>query len=128
MGRAGTSRDVLAFYSSGSAEAESTFRTMAAISARVRLFSDNQTKATKTFGRTEAHYGALRLAGESLIVAEASGANVEAVVKRMQNAGQPAVFVVQQGYANVPYPHLKAETPLPAGACPVKPPLIRQER
>ncbi len=116
-GTNGVTRVVVAFYSSGNAEAEKAYRTMAGISARVTLFPDNHTQGNQTrrnqTGRTENRYAALRLAGESLIVAEASPANVEFIVKRMQTSGQPAVFVLRQDFTIPPAPFLAAETTPP---------------
>jgi len=72
-------RTILGFYSAEHADAEKAYQTIrAAGRVSVRLFRENGTKSN--FGPNE-HYGALRLDGESLLVARAPPAKVQTVVR-----------------------------------------------
>ena len=87
-------RVILGFYSSEQVDAEKAFRTIGASSGgRAQLFHGN---GAKPHAGAEAHYSALRLDGESLVVAEAPRANVQTIVEHLQNAGLPAVFVLRE--------------------------------
>ncbi len=99
-----SARVILGFYSSEQVDAEKAFQTIGASSGgRARLF---QGIDAKPHARTEAHYSNLRLEGESLVVAEAPGANVKAIVEQLQSAGLPAVFVMR---ADLPSPSVTPE-------------------
>ncbi|HXP88164.1 MAG TPA: glucoamylase family protein [Bryobacteraceae bacterium] len=76
--------------------------TGALASGRVHLFPGNgRRNGTKPHPGAEAHYSALRLEGESLVVAEAPPGKVQAIVKQLQSVGLPAVFVLREDLANV---------------------------
>jgi cyclic beta-1,2-glucan synthetase len=96
-------RVVLGFYSSEPVEAEKAYQTIRdSVGGRVRLFPGNGTRNNaKPRPGVDAHYSALRLDGESLIVAETSRSKVQAIVKQLQNVGLPAVFVLQEDFADV---------------------------
>jgi cyclic beta-1,2-glucan synthetase len=95
-----TVRTILAFYSSEHAEAEKAYQTIRASGGgRVRLFPGTGTKWTS---EPEAHLSGFRLDGESLLVAEAPPAKVQAIVRQVQSVGLPAVFVLHEDLANVP--------------------------
>jgi len=90
-------RVILGFYSSEHVAAEKATQTIGASSSgRAHLFRGN---GTKPHAGVEAHYSALRLDGESLVVAETPRANVQAIVEQLQNVGLPAVFVLREDLA-----------------------------
>jgi cyclic beta-1,2-glucan synthetase len=98
-----STRVILGFYSSRYVDAEKASQTIgASAGGRVRLFSGNGTRnGTKPRPGAEAHYSALRLEGESLVVAEAAPAKVQAIVQQLQSVGLPAVFVLRENFANL---------------------------
>jgi cyclic beta-1,2-glucan synthetase len=92
-------RFILGFYSSEQVDAEKAYKAIgASAGGRVHLFPGN---GTQPHHGAEAHYSALRLEGESLVVAEAAPAKVQAIVKQLQSVGLPAVFVLHEDLANV---------------------------
>jgi len=94
-----SARVILGFYSSEQVDAEKAFQTIGASSpGRVQLFHGN---GTKPHAGAETHYAALRLEGESLVVAETPPPEVQGVVKQLQNVGLPAVFVLREDLANL---------------------------
>src|SRR5580698_5829705 len=65
--------------------------------------------------RTVQRYSALQLEGERLIAVEAKASEVEEVVKRLQNTGSPAIFVLNDAAgssfdSDEPKPESKHET------------------
>jgi cyclic beta-1,2-glucan synthetase len=98
-------RVVLGFYSSDQVEAEKAFQEISSSHGKTALGTRTQGNRAHLFQGNglkprpgaEAHYSALRLDGESLVVAETSRANVQSIVEQLQNAGLPAVFVVREG-------------------------------
>jgi cyclic beta-1,2-glucan synthetase len=87
-------RVILGFYSSEHVDAEKAFQTIGASSGgRAHLFHGN---GTKPHAGVEAHYSALRLEGESLVVAETPPGKVQATVEQLQSVGLPAVFVLRE--------------------------------
>ena len=108
-----SARVILGFYSSEQVDAEKAFQTIGASSpGRVQLFHGN---GTKPHAGAETHYAALRLEGESLVVAETPPPDVQGVVKQLQNVGLPAVFVLREDLANL------SRTPEPPEAGPTQP-------
>ena len=92
-------RVILGFYSSEQIDAEKAFQTIEASSGgAVHLFPRN---GAKPHAGAEAHYSALRLEGESLVVAETSPGEVQPIVKQLQNVGLPAVFVLRADLATL---------------------------
>jgi cyclic beta-1,2-glucan synthetase len=107
-------RVILGFYSSEPVDAEKAYRTIgASAGGRVHLFAgDGAKNGTRPHPGAEAHYSALRLEGESLIVAEApAAANIQTIVEKLRNVGLPAVFVLREDRANVSYAPEPVETP-----------------
>ncbi len=93
-------RVILGFYSSEHIDAEKAFQNIGvSAGGRVHLFHGN---GTKPRAGAEAHYSALRLDGESLVVAEAPPADVQAIVKQLQSVGLPAVFVLSEDLPSIP--------------------------
>ena len=94
--KADSARVILGFYSSEHVDAEKAYLAIGGSAGRkVRLFSGNGTgNGTKRHGAAEARYSALRLEGESLVLAETPLPKVQAVVKKLQRVGLPAVFVL----------------------------------
>ena len=91
-------RVILGFYSSEHVDAEEAFHKIgAAFAGRAQLFHGN---GAKPHAGAEAHYSALRLEGESLVVAEAPPDNVQAIVEQLQSTGLPGVFVLQDSLAS----------------------------
>jgi cellobiose phosphorylase len=87
-------RVILGFYSSEQIDAEKAFQTIEASSGgRVHLFRES---GAKPHAGAEAHYAALRLEGESLVVAETPLPEVQDIVKQLQGVGLPAVFVLRE--------------------------------
>jgi cyclic beta-1,2-glucan synthetase len=86
-------RVILAFYSSGHADAETAYKTIRASGAR-RVFLSPHNGATARAG-AQAHYSAMRIAGESLVISESPPDRVQAIVKQIQSTGLPAVFVLR---------------------------------
>jgi cyclic beta-1,2-glucan synthetase len=86
-------RVILAFYSSGHADAETAYKTIRASGAR-RVFLSSRHGATARAG-IQAHYSSMRLEGESLIICESPPDRAHAIVKQLQSAGLPAVFVLR---------------------------------
>jgi cyclic beta-1,2-glucan synthetase len=108
-----STRVILGFYSSEQVDAEKAFQTIGESSpGLVNLFHGN---GTKPHAGAETHYSALRLEGESLVVAEMPSPEVQAVVKQLQNVGLPAVFVLREDLANL------SRTPEPPEANAAKP-------
>ena len=107
------SRVILGFYSSEHVDAEKAYRTIGASSGgRVRLFAGSGAQnGARPHPGAEAHYSALRLEGESLIIAEAPAAGVQTIVETLRNVGLPAVFVLREDRANVSDPPEPVETP-----------------
>ena len=95
-------RIILGFYTSEPTDAESACRTIGAMGGvKVQLVSGILTQTSKLSTSVYAHYSALRLQGESLIVAETSPSKVEATVRQLQGIGLPAVFVLREDFANI---------------------------
>src|SRR6185436_3086415 len=91
---------VLAFYPAGEGDPQAAYKAVReARRGKTFLFTQEDPGSG-----TEGSYGALRLEGESLIVVEASLLDVEAVVKRLQSTGSPAVFVLHDVPAVPPVP------------------------
>ncbi len=113
-------RIVLGFYSSEPVDAEKALQALSASARRsVRLFPGNGAKPRPG---AEAHYAPLRLPGESLIVAETSGSEVQTIVKQFQSVGLPAVFVLREDFVPISSTPKQVVTPgvLPqdvAGGC-----------
>ena len=107
-------RVILGFYSSEQIDAEKAFQTIEASSGgRVHLFREN---GAKPHAGAEAHYSALRLEGESLVVAETPLPEVQAIVKQLQGVGLPAVFVLREDLGNLsPAPDAPGAPVVPAG-------------
>jgi cyclic beta-1,2-glucan synthetase len=107
-----SARVILGFYSSEQVDAEKAFQTIGASSnGRVHLFHGN---GTKPHAGAEAHYSVLRLEGESLIVAETPPRQVQGIVKQLQSAGLPAVFVLREHLATpsgAPEPPARSNQP-----------------
>lgn len=93
-------RTILAFYSAEEGNPEGVYRAIRETNrGRTYLFRPDATPQGRgPFGR----YPALRLDGESLVVAEAAESSVEAVVKQLQSLGSPAVFVLREDLQGVP--------------------------
>ena len=92
-----SARVILGFYSSEHVDAEKAFQSIGTSSGgRAHLFHGN---GVKPHAGAEAHYSALRLDGESLVVAETPRANVQAIVEQLQSSGLPAVFVLREDLA-----------------------------
>ncbi len=92
--KADSVRVILGFYSSEQLDAEKAFQAIEASSVgRAHLFHGG---GAEPHAGAEAHYTALRLQGESLVVAETPRANVQAVVEKLQNSGLPAIFVLRE--------------------------------
>ena len=107
-------RIILGFYSSEQVDAEKAYRAISTSrDVRVRLFVGNGTKPKSP---AEVHYAPLRLEGESLIVAETSSSNIQAVVKQLQSVGLPAVFVLREDFADLTSAHKRSLAP--SGWCP----------
>ncbi len=102
------SRFVLGFYSAEEGDPEAAYQALREASrSKVHLFPPDI--ASPWEGRSIERYSALLLDGESLMAAEVSPSEVEAVVKRLQGAGSPAVFVLRPVLRDDP------ETPKPPG-------------
>jgi hypothetical protein len=93
---------VLAFYPAGEGDPQAAYKAVReARRGKTFLFTQEDPDSG---ARAQGSYGALRLEGESLIVVEASLLDVEAVVKRLQSTGSPAVFVLHDVAAVPPVP------------------------
>src|SRR5579871_7051282 len=103
------SRFVLGFYSAEERDPQAGYQALREASrGKVHLFRPEN--ASPWEGRSIERYSALLLDGESLVAAEVSPSEVEAVVKRLQGAGSPAVFVLRPALRDDP------ETPKPPTA------------
>src|SRR5437868_6057242 len=91
---------VLAFYPAGEGDPPAAFKAVReARRGKPFLFGPEDPDSAS---QREASYATLRLEGESLIVVEARLLDVEAVVKRLQSTGTPAVFVLHDVPAVAP--------------------------
>src|ERR1700690_3397473 len=87
-------RFVLGFYSAEEGDPEAAFKALRESNrAKVFLFRPDAPSAWES--PSIQRYSALLLEGETLLAAEAAPSEVEAVVKRFQGAGSPAVFVLR---------------------------------
>jgi hypothetical protein len=87
-------RFVLGFYSAEEGNPETAYKALREASrGKVHLFRPEMASAWQ--GRSIERYSALLLDGESLVADEVSPSEVEAVVKRLQGTGSPAVFVLR---------------------------------
>ncbi len=103
-------RVILGFYSSEQVDAAKAYQTLGeSAGGRVHLFSGNGTKPQPG---AEAHYSALRLEGESLVVAEAPPAEVPVIVKRLQSVGLPVVFVLSENLGSLSAAPQPSEAPV----------------
>src|SRR5579859_4342912 len=100
-------RVVLAFYSGEEEGPEAAYREVRNVS-RGRAFRFGPKSEARTGARAIDRYSALRLEGETLVAAEASTENVEAIVRQLQDVGSPAVFVLREDLANLVEPALDA--------------------
>ena len=111
-----SARVILGFYSSEHVDAEKACQKIDASAGAfsrsgAHLFPRNGTSnGVKPHAGAEAHYSALRLEGESLVVAETRRAKVQAIVEQLQNVGLPAVFVLREDLANLAGAPEAAET------------------
>jgi cyclic beta-1,2-glucan synthetase len=83
-------RFALGFYSAEVGEPETAWKGASARGGRAYLLTESSS-AAKEIER----YAALRLPGETLVVAEAELGQVEAIFKRFQSTGSTAVFVLR---------------------------------
>ena len=67
----------------------------------MHLFAGNGNGKGNHTAAAPAHYAALRLEGESLVLAETLQPNVQAVVKELQSVGLPAVFVLRKDFGDL---------------------------
>ncbi len=87
-------RTILAFYSPEEGRPEAAYLAVRRVTrGRVRLCGPED--SSRDSGKNLDDNKWLRLDGESLIVAEASESEVEAIVKQLQGIGSPAVFVLR---------------------------------
>ena len=102
-----SARVILGFYSSAHVDAEKAYEKIDASAggfsrSGAHLFPRNGTSnGAKPHAGAEAHYSALRLEGESLVLAEAAPGKVQATVEQLQSVGLPAVFVLREDLANL---------------------------
>lgn len=85
-------RVVFAFYSAKGEEPDRAFRALRAI-GRIGL-TLLRADGSVTGAPIEARYEALRLEGESVIIARTKGSSVQAVVKQLRLTGSPAIFAL----------------------------------
>ena len=85
-------RIILAFYPLMKGQRIRLWKSLSAI-ARVCVARPD----ARAFPRPAGRYEILRLEGEAMVIAETQPANVESVVKILQLAGSPAIFVVRAG-------------------------------
>src|SRR3954447_3726076 len=82
---------VLAFYSRDEGYAEQAFRSLQETSVKVQYFrADGGTEGSAS--GPDLKYSSLRLSDEELIAADAEPTRVQAVVKNLRAAGEPAIF------------------------------------
>src|ERR1019366_10111509 len=84
--------------------------------SRQRVFLFRPDEPVRSGRRPIERYADLRLEGEFLIAVEAAPSDVEPIVKRVQSAGSPAVFVLREDLANIP--DLCSDKPLDLGGHP----------
>ncbi len=104
-------RTILGFYSNEEGEPEKAQDALRTLGGRYVLFRSDGT--TQGSARQLERYSSLRLEGESLVVAEVGPSEVEAVVKRLEGAGSPAVFVVREDLAGPSSPNLEPAAEFP---------------
>src|ERR1700720_4311138 len=105
---ANTVRAVLGVYADDDGESAKAYEVLRAEHlGEVYLFRANETETPVDPNGAE-RYGTLRLEGECLIVVEAAPSKVPAVVKHLQSAGSPAVFVVSEGLSDLAVPEMAA--------------------
>src|ERR1700719_2922046 len=93
-------RSILGFYSAEGEPEEAYQAVRDARRGRVLLFKPD--RPSKPGQSSIERYSSLRLEGEFLVAVEASPADVEPIVKRLQSAGSPAVFVLREDLADLP--------------------------
>jgi len=94
-------RSVLGVYAADDGESAKAYDALcAAHLGDVLLFHADDT-AGRIKQESRGRYAALCLEGECLIVAEAAPSKVTAIVRKLQGAGSPAVFVVSEGLSDL---------------------------
>ncbi len=88
-------RIVLAFYSSGDESAERAYKSLQRLAKVCMVRAD-----AKDIADNCRRYAALRLEGESLLVAEVDPGKVEEVVTAIRLAGSPAIFAVRPDFGH----------------------------
>jgi|SRR5579883_669535 len=94
-----SSRLVLGFFPAETGHPEDASRAAAAAGARVCLFRTGARAASHDFC---IRYGALRMPGETLVVAQTHPDKIHDIVQKIRSAGSPSVFVLHTGPRSAP--------------------------